>query len=336
MNVSAQRDVLNRMPSFETALNGRGGDGLTALSLKTFQINIGRWCNQACRHCHVDASPVRTESMDRETAELCMAVLARLPMVETVDITGGAPEGHEQFAFLVEESRRLGKHVMDRCNLTILEEPGYEALHDFLASHEVEIVASLPHFAAERTDGQRGRGVFEKSIAGLQKLNAAGYGTRLPLNLVYNPAGVYLSGAQHQLEREYREQLYARYGIVFNQLYCLNNMPINRFLESLVRVGKFEAYMERLVAAYNPDTLPGLMCRHMVSVGYDGQVYDCDFNQMLDMTAQSVAHLRDFDADVFLTRRIRTNSHCFGCTAGSGSSCGGEVVSRDLVQIEAA
>ncbi len=334
MDIVAQHEILSRhVPSFEakTDLNY----GLTALSFKTFQINVGRWCNQACHHCHVDASPARTEMMDRKTAQLCMQVLAQLPNVEIVDITGGAPEGNAQFRFLVEESRRLGKHVMDRCNLTIMEEPGFEDLHAFLAFHGVEVVASLPHFAADRTDNQRGRGVFDKSIRGLQKLNGLGYGTTLPLNLVYNPAGVYLSSSQHQLEREFREQLFDHYGIVFHHLYCLNNMPINRYLEALVRAGKFEAYMERLVDAYNPDTLSGLMCRHMISVGYDGSVYDCDFNQMLDMKTEPVSHLRNFDLAAFMGRRIRTGNHCFGCTAGSGSSCGGEVVVDELVQIAA-
>lgn len=338
MEVREQQDILNQHePAFGATIASDVEAGLTALSLKTFQINVGRWCNQACRHCHVDASPTRTEMMDRETAELCIDVLSQLPDVDIVDITGGAPEGNEHFRYLVEASKGLGKHVMDRCNLTILEEPGFEDLHTFLASHEVEIVASLPHFAAARTDNQRGRGVFEKSIAALQKLNAVGYGSDLALNLVYNPSGVFLSSSQAQLEREFREQLQGRYDIVFNHLYCLNNIPINRYLEALVRADKFEAYMERLVEAYNPDTLTGLMCRHMVSVGYDGQIYDCDFNQMLEMPAKPVSHLRDFDLEVFLSRQIRTSSHCFGCTAGAGSSCGGEVVvENELVNIEAA
>lgn len=337
MDVVVQQDLLRQyQPTFGATIAPDVENGLTALSLRTFQINVGRWCNQACRHCHVDASPTRTEMMDRETAALCVDVLAQLPDVEIVDITGGAPEGNENFRYLVEESQKLGKHVMDRCNLTILEEPGFEDLHTFLAKHQVEIVASLPHFAEGRTDNQRGRGVFEKSIAALKKLNAVGYGTDHVLNLVYNPSGVFLSSSQAQLEREFREQLQRRYKIVFNSLFCLNNMPINRYLESLVRAEKFEAYMERLVDAYNPDTLDGLMCRHMVSVGYDGQVYDCDFNQMLDMPAESVTHLRDFDLDAFVNRRIRTSSHCFGCTAGAGSSCGGEVVGDELVKIEAA
>jgi len=339
MNTLEQREILSQTSAqFEDSIQPEttGEDGLTALSLTTLQINVGRWCNQACRHCHVDASPTRTEALDRETAELCMRVLSRLPSVETVDITGGAPEGNENFRFLVEESRSLNKHVMDRCNLTILEEPGFEDLHEFLARHRVEIVASLPHFAASRTDNQRGPRVFEKSIAALRKLNRIGYGDRLPLNLVYNPAGVYLSSSQEQLEREFREQLYSRHGITFNHLYCLNNMPINRFLDALVRAGKFDTYMDTLVEAYNPATLHGLMCRHMVSVGYDGHLYDCDFNQMLEMNALPVSHLRNFDLGMFLDRRIQTANHCFGCTAGAGSSCGGEVASDDLAQIEAA
>jgi radical SAM/Cys-rich protein len=299
---------------------------LQPAALTTFQINLGRWCNQACRHCHVDASPQRSEMMNRETLEKCIEIISSLESITTVDITGGAPEGHPLFRELVRRVRAAGKHVIDRCNLTILAEPGQEDLADFLSEQQVEIVASLPHFAAQRTDSQRGAGVFEKSIAALKKLNALGYGSRLTLNLVYNPTGVFLSGNQLQLEREFREQLMANYGIVFNRLYCINNMPINRFLFALERAGKTATYLTILVNAFNPQTIPGLMCRTQISVGYDGQVYDCDFNQMLDLPADAVAHIDDFNVERFLSRSIRTANHCYGCTAGSGSSCGGAVV----------
>lgn len=304
-----------------------GFASLKPAELTTFQINVGKWCNQACRHCHVDASPQRTEMMDRSTLEKCMKIITTVESIATVDITGGAPEGHPLFREFVARVRAAGKHVIDRCNLTILSEPGQEDLADFLASHEVEIAASLPHFAAQRTDLQRGAGVFQKSIAGLKKLNALGYGTRLPLNLVYNPSGVFLSSNQMQLEREFREKLMADHGIQFNSLYCINNMPINRFLFALERAGKTATYLTTLVNAFNPLTIPGLMCRTQISVGYDGRVYDCDFNQMLEMPSEAVAHIDDFTPARFASRSIRTANHCYGCTAGSGSSCGGAVVS---------
>ncbi len=225
----------------------------------------------------------------------------------------------------MEEVRKLGKKIIDRCNLTILEEKGNEDLHEFLAANEVEICSSLPYFSQSKTDQQRGDGVFNKSITALQKLNKIGYGTRLPLNLVYNPVGVFLSSAQKQMEREFKENLDKKFGIVFNSLYCINNMPINRYLGALVRTGKFETYMETLVNAYNPMTLEGLMCRHQISVGYDGKIYDCDFNQMLELEAKPVSHIDHFDYETFVNRNIVVANHCFGCTAGAGSSCGGEV-----------
>jgi radical SAM/Cys-rich protein len=304
---------------------GPGAAYLKPAELKTFQINVGKWCNQACRHCHVDASPMRSEIMSDETMARCLEIIAGEKQIETVDITGGAPEGHPQFRYFVKRVRALGKHVIDRCNLTILLEEGHEDLADFLAEQEVEIVASLPHFAANRTDQQRGAGVFEKSITALKRLNALGFGARLKLNLVYNPTGLFLSGDQSQLEREFREKLQSEYGIVFHNLYCINNMPINRFLFALEKAGKTETYLTTLVNAFNPQTLPGLMCRTQISVGYDGAIYDCDFNQMLEMPAAGVAHIGDFESQIFAERTIRTANHCYGCTAGSGSSCGGAV-----------
>ena len=298
---------------------------LTALSLTSFQINVGKKCNQACTHCHVDASPFRTEAMDRATVDQCLKIISEVPSIGTVDITGGAPEINDNFTYIVEQSRGLGKKVIDRCNLTILEYPGYEYLYDFLPANDVEIVASLPHFSKSHTDRQRGEGVFDTSITALKKLNAAGYGTEHTLNLVYNPAGLFLSSAQKQLEREFKENLKRKHDIVFNNLFCINNLPINRYLAALVRLNKFEAYMETLVNAFNPATLDGLMCRHQLSVGYDGKIYDCDFNQMLELKAAPIGHVADFDPDEFMSRRIQVANHCFGCTAGAGSSCGGEI-----------
>jgi radical SAM/Cys-rich protein len=329
MKVEKQLQVLRQCPeSFSRYVEDNiNHDGrLIALSLKIFQINVGKQCNQACAHCHVDASPTRTETMNGDIAEQCLKVLADVDEIKIVDITGGAPELNENFTFLVEESKKLGKHVIDRCNLTILEHDGYGRLYDFLTDNQVEVVASLPHFAQAHTDRQRGEGVYDKSIVALKKLNQRGYGTDLPLNLVYNPVGVYLSAPQKTLEREFKEQLHRRHGIVFNSLYTINNLPINRFLAALIRTDKYDTYMETLVNAFNPATLDGLMCRHQISVGYDGRIYDCDFNQMLEMTAEPVSHIRDFNYDTFMTRRIMIDNHCFGCTAGAGSSCGGEIV----------
>ena len=297
-------------------------------SCTIFQINVGSRCNQACQHCHVDASPKSTKMMTRKTAEACIKVIAQLKDIETVDITGGAPEMNENFRYLVEESITLKKHVIDRCNLTILEHPDYEYLYNFLASHNVEIIASLPHFSSSLTNRQRGKGVFETSIIALKKLNELGYGKDKTLNLVYNPAGTYLSSPQKQLEREFKENLMRKYQIVFNNLYCINNLPINRYLDLLQYKGKFDEYMELLVTSFNPATLDGLMCRHQISVGYDGKVYDCDFNQMLDLTVPSIINIENFNYKDFMNRQIQTANHCFGCTAGAGSSCGGEIASE--------
>lgn len=321
--VRSQLEILSSYPrSFSERVNGK----LSALSLRTFQINIGKWCNQACRHCHVDASPKRTERMSTQLIEDCVKLIRNLPPVEVVDITGGAPEAHPDFQFLVLKSKEAGKHVIDRCNLTILEEESFSYLYEFLASNSVEIVASLPHFARYRTDNQRGKGVFDKSILALKKLNDLGYGQDIPLSLVYNPTGLFLSGTQAQLEREFKENLYSQFGIIFNNLYCINNMPINRYLQSLVNAEKFDEYMNLLSSSFNPGTIDGLMCRHQISVSYDGAIYDCDFNQMLELKSEPIGHITDFNFERFLNRSIALANHCFGCTAGSGSSCGGELV----------
>jgi len=322
ISVEEQKKLLS---TYSTSFSNKVDSFLPALSLKTFQINVGRWCNQTCRHCHVDASPKRTEAMNHTIAERCIQLIECIPSIQTVDITGGAPEGNPEFTYLVKESKRLGKHVIDRCNLTILEEEGFEYLYEFLSSHRIEIIASLPHFAKSRTDNQRGRGVFDKSVIALQKLNKLGYGKDISLSLVYNPTGLFLSSSQLQLEREFKENLFEQFGIIFNNLYCINNLPINRFLNSLYNGGKFNEYMDILCTAYNPATLEGLMCRHQISIGYDGTIYDCDFNQMLELPSEKVGHINNFDLDRFLGRNIVLANHCFGCTAGAGSSCGGEI-----------
>jgi radical SAM/Cys-rich protein len=321
-------EQITRLQSHPTSFAKKvsaAGKAMQAESLRVFQINLGKVCNQACLHCHVDASPARTEQMDQATAKRCVEIIASVPEIEVVDITGGAPEMNASFKYLVESGTSLGKHIIDRCNLTILEEAGYEYLYDFLASHSVEIVASLPFFTAERTDRQRGRGVFEKSIVALKKLNALGYGTELPLNLVHNPAGFFLSSGQEVLERDFKENLKRDYNIVFSNLYCLNNMPVSRFLSTLLLRQKYEEYMEQLVNAFNPATIDGLMCRHQISVSHDGFIYDCDFNQMLELKASGQAHVDNFDPEKLRNRHIVSMAHCFGCTAGAGSSCGGEI-----------
>lgn len=317
---------------FETALAGAGLHPLRATGLRVLQINVGKLCNQTCGHCHVDAGPDRRERMTRDTAELCMAALASAPSIDTVDITGGAPELNDSFRYLVERSRALGRHVIDRCNLTVLLLPSQADLADFLAAHRVQVVASLPYHRPAQTDAQRGEGVFEKSIAALRRLNALGYGdgsSGLELDLVYNPVGAFLPPRQEAIERQFRRELQQRHGVVFDRLFTITNMPISRFLDFLIASGNDTAYLQRLAGAFNPDAAAAVMCRDMVSVGWDGTLYDCDFNQMLDVAVGGEAprHVRDFDAAALAARTIATGNHCYGCTAGAGSSCGGVVVS---------
>jgi radical SAM/Cys-rich protein len=302
---------------------------LRATGITVLQINVGKLCNQTCRHCHVDAGPDRMESMTRETAEQCVAALAATD-IPTVDITGGAPELNPQFRWLVEQARRLQRHVMDRCNLTVLLLPSQQDLAGFLAAHQVEIIASLPYYRAPQTDAQRGDGVFNKSIEAIRLLNRLGYGrdgSRLVLNLVYNPVGAFLPPKQEPTEALFKRELAARFGVTFNRLYTITNMPISRFLEFLVESGNYEGYMERLANAFNPAAAAGVMCRSTLSVGWDGRLYDCDFNQMLELPVDHGApsHIRDFDPARLHQRHIVTRNHCYGCAAGSGSSCGGAV-----------
>jgi radical SAM/Cys-rich protein len=292
--------------------------------LQTLQVNVGRKCNQACRHCHVDAGPWRTEMVGQTVARR-IGEWIRQYQPENVDVTGGAPELSEYFRFFVETARGAGSHVIDRCNLTIIEEPDYCDLPAYLAGQEVEVIASLPCYTAENVAKQRGAGVFEKSISALRKLNGVGYGSKLPLNLVYNPIGPKLPGPQAELEADYKEVLGREFGIRFNRLYTITNQPVARFAEDLRRQGKTEEYMSLLANSFNPTTVESLMCRTTLSVGWMGEVYDCDFNQMLGMQMRNgkPLYLWDVTPELLEGWAVRTGEHCMACTAGCGSSCGG-------------
>jgi len=307
----------------------RYGLELRAARVDTLQVNVGKLCNQACKHCHVDAGPTRTEIMTRETAERVIDAVRKF-RIPTVDITGGAPELNPSFRYLVRESRALGSHVMVRHNLTVTFETGQEGLPEFFRDMSVEVICSLPYFLEQQTDAQRGRGVFQKSIIALHRLNSVGYGvdaSGLVLNLVYNPVGAFLPPPQTSIEADFKRELSSRYGITFNHLFTITNMPIKRFLDYLRRSGNEERYVRKLVEAFNPSTVDGLMCRNLVSVDWRGRLYDCDFNQMLDLgvARQLPQTIADFNPETFARRRIMTGPHCFGCTAGAGSSCGGAV-----------
>src|SRR5258705_4248440 len=320
--------AVNSSVGFDENLVAHGIE-LQPATVDTLQVNVGKLCNQACKHCHADASPTRTEIMTRKTAEAVIDAIRRW-RVPTVDITGGAPELNPSFRYLVREARVVGARVMVRHNLTVMFEEGQEDLPEFFREQEVEVVSSLPYFLEDRTDAQRGHGVFQKSVIALRRLNAAGYGketSELTLDLVYNPVGAFLPPPQASIEADFKRELMSRYGVVFNHLYTITNMPIKRFLDYLRRSGNEERYMRRLVEAFNPATIDGLMCRNLVSVAWTGRLYDCDFNQMLDLgiALELPQTIADFDPGKFATRRIMTGSHCFGCTAGSGSSCGGAV-----------
>lgn len=334
-----QLDVLNgrqlmeeQFPSFAEKLGDLGHRPFKSANIEIFQLNIGKLCNQTCSHCHVDAGPDRKEeNMDRATLERCVEIIASTPTITTVDITGGAPEMNPHFRWFVEECTKLGKQVIDRCNLTIImANKKYHDMPQFLAKHKVQVVSSLPYFSKKRTDSQRGDGVFEDSIKALQMLNEVGYGkegTGLKLDLVYNPSGAFLPGNQESLQDEFKRQLSRKYDIVFNELYAITNLPIARFLDYLIESENYKDYMQALVEAFNPATVMGLMCRNTISVSWDGHLYDCDFNQMLDLkvAVPGVTHLDTFDANKLQERNIVLNQHCYGCTAGAGSSCGGEI-----------
>lgn len=327
--MTAATDFAVSPVSFDEKLAEHGLD-LRARAVETLQINVGKLCNQACRHCHVDASPKRTEIMTAETAERCLDAVRRFG-ITTVDVTGGAPELNPSFRRVVEGAREAGARVMVRHNLTVMFEPGQEDLPEFFRAHEVEVISSLPCYLESNVDTQRGRGVYSKSIEAIRRLNAVGYGVEgsgLRLHLVYNPVGAHLPPAQASLEADYKRELLARFGITFDRLYTITNMPIRRFLEDLRRSGKEEQYLEKLVNAFNPAAVEGLMCRSLVSVDWTGRLSDCDFNQMLDigLDASCPQTIEDFDAAALANRPIATAAHCFGCTAGAGSSCGGAVV----------
>jgi radical SAM/Cys-rich protein len=330
---ATQRATLASLPlarSFEDAAAAAGHEPLRASGIQVLQINVGKRCNQACHHCHVDAGPDRSEVMPANVVDACLRFL-ETSGIPTVDITGGAPELHPRFRDIVHRARAAGRHVIDRCNLTITRLPNYADLPDFFAEHRVEVVASLPSFSERQTNAQRGDGVFADSIAALRRFNELGYGvdgSGLLLNLVTNPVGAFLPGSQATLEADWKRELARRHGVTFNRLYTITNMPISRFLQFLMDSGNLQAYMDRLLAAFNPAAVEGLMCRTTLSVGWDGRLYDCDFNQMLDLGTAEAAPQTIFDAtpEALAARRIVIGPHCFGCTAGAGSSCGGATV----------
>jgi len=299
--------------------------------LETLQVNLGYLCNQSCLHCHVNAGPTRKENMQEETIEDVIRFLVDND-IKKLDLTGGAPELNPHFRYLVKTATGMGIHVIDRCNLTVLHEQGQEDTADFLAQHKVEVVASLPCYLEENVDGQRGAGVFQTSVAAIKLLNRSGYGldgSGLELNLMYNPVGAHLPPAQEQLEKDYKKELNSRYGIIFNKLYTLTNMPIKRFGSTLISKGEFDDYMSLLKEAYQSANLETVMCRSLISVDWQGYVYDCDFNQMLDLPithAGNKAHLRDLSSRSLYKKDIIIADHCYGCTAGQGSSCGGALV----------
>ena len=317
---------------FERALASAGHSPLTPGAIEVFQINLGKLCNMTCRHCHVDAGPDRTESvMTRETVDQCLSALDRTGAA-TVDLTGGAPELNPSFRYLVDAVVARGKRVLDRCNLTVLLVPSLADLPEWLAWRGVELVCSLPNPRRRLTDVQRGDGTFDRSLEALRRLNRAGYGQGDPrrrLTLVSNPVGAFLPGSQAGMERDWKEVLRREHGVTFDHLLTLANMPISRHLEWLEESGNLESYLDLLVRSFNPATLSRLMCRNTLSVSWDGRVYDCDFNQMLDLEARSPSggsfHVSSLDAASLSARTIVTRRHCFGCTAGAGSSCGGAI-----------
>lgn len=303
---------------------------LKPLQIETMQINMGKMCNQVCKHCHVDAGPDRKEIMNRDIMEQCLAVIEK-NQIKSVDLTGGAPEMNPEFRWLVSSIRKISSeiNIIVRCNLTIiLANPKYHDLPGFFKTNQIEVISSLPYFSAAKTDSQRGDGVFEKSIKALRMLNEIGYGMKncgLVLNLVYNPSGAFLPAAQAGLESEFKKKLESNFGVSFNSLFTITNIPISRFLEYLIRSGNYEGYMEKLIDSYNPAAAANVMCRTTISVGWDGYLYDCDFNQMLDLKVETPQsqHISDWNQRTLKNRNIVVNQHCFGCTAGAGSSCGG-------------
>jgi radical SAM/Cys-rich protein len=329
-----QLDIINDhnervkgLEKFEAKMKQAGLYPLRPTGIEIFQINVGYMCNMTCKHCHVDAGPDRKEIMTRETLEQCLAALDH-PDISTVDLTGGAPEMNPHFRWFVDEVSKLGKEIIVRSNLTILDTRKFDDLPQFMADRGVEVTCSLPFYSKRRTDAQRGEGTYDKSMKVLKILNNIGYGkeeTGLRLNLVYNPVGAFLPPDQESLKQQYKDRLMRDHGVVFNDLYTITNLPISRYLNFLVMSGNLDEYMEKLVNAFNPAAAAGVMCRNTISVGWDGALYDCDFNQMLQMKTEAGApsHISDWDLAKLNSREIMLNQHCYGCTAGSGSSCGG-------------
>jgi len=322
--------AVEALPKFEHRLEGAGLYPLKALDIETLQINVGKMCNQVCKHCHVDAGPSRTEIMTKPTMQHCLNAI-QASQIRTVDLTGGAPEMNPEFRWLVESIRALGRNVIVRSNLTILlASAKYEDLPQFFASNNVHVISSLPYYEKKSTDRQRGLGVFEKSIEALRRLNAVGYATEpgnLSLDLVYNPVGAFLPGPEKELEVDFKRELKRVYGIQFSRLLAITNLPVSRFLDYLVESENLEDYMATLTQAFNATAAAGVMCRTLISVGWDGMLYDCDFNQMLELkvTPERSQHIKDFSPEALRHRTIVVNQHCYGCTAGQGSSCGGSV-----------
>ncbi len=323
--------VSDKFDSFSEKLVTHGYQPLRSIRIEIFQLNIGKLCNQTCAHCHVDAGPdKKVENMNKADLELCLEVIKSVESIHTVDITGGAPEMNPHFRWFVSECSALGKKVINRCNLTIImANKKYHDLPIFFKEKNVHLVSSLPYFSKSRTDSQRGDGVFEDSIKALEMLNKVGYGKEgsgYILDLVYNPSGAFLPAAQETLQAEFKRQLKRKYDIVFNSLFCITNLPISRFLDYLIESGNYGEYMQKLVDSFNPMTVNGLMCRNTISVSWDGYLYDCDFNQMLDLkVAANGKHLSEFSLKDLNEREIVLDQHCYGCTAGAGSSCGGEI-----------
>jgi len=323
-------NTLDHLKPFDDSLTTSGLYPLTAAGITIFQVNVGRLCSQSCKHCHVDAGPLKKEIMQRDIMEACIAAIEKSD-IPTIDITGGSPEMNPDLQWFIKEIVNRNRHVMVRSNLTILSVQEYKNMPEFFAKNRVEIIASLPHYIEQTADRQRGSGIFGKSIEVLRRLNGIGYGkagSGLMLNLVYNPAGAFLPPSQKAIEADYKREMLNRHGIEFNNLYTITNMPIGRFLNYLKVSENYNSYMEKLISSYNPNAASQVMCRYTVSVGWDGLLYDCDFNQMLGMTVNHGApsHIGGTDLAKLCDRKIVTGIHCYGCTAGAGSSCGGAVV----------
>lgn len=337
-NTTAQLKILSngifgdgRLPTFRKKIEPLNEFPLKPAKIEIFQVNVGYMCNQVCKHCHVDAGPDRKEIMTLETMQLCLDIM-KSTGIHTLDLTGGAPEMNPDFRWFVEGANKIGvQEIIVRSNLTIIvANPQYNDLPQFFKKNRVRVVSSLPFYQPEKTDRQRGEGVFAKSIEALHLLNKEGYGkegTGLILDLVYNPGGAFLPGNQAQLEKDFKKELKEHHNIEFNNLFTITNLPISRFLEFLIRTENYEEYMEKLVTSFNPTAVRGVMCRNTISVDYDGHMYDCDFNQMLGLKVDRTAgqHIRDFDLEKLENRNIVINQHCYGCTAGAGSSCQGSV-----------